>query len=344
MSDHGPGIDALDAALSRAYPGAHLGWVPFQSEQRTLNGIAAIAVDGPEPHFLFVTYGLSDLYGSESEDPAVSGFGFELTLRVARAKEERKGFDPWCRSLLEYLASYVNRQIAFRAGDNFDLGNPISEGSQLEALVFASDPVLSQLSTPNGTVNFLQCVLLTRDEFDAVRAWRGDSFTRLVAQHQPLFVTHVARSSLMSNPGFRATCEEGRARDGSSFVGTGRVAWVRHKPLLGRARAEVRVGCGAARDIAMGVRLNLPRGKPFIIVAGQETGLSERGTMQGLVFVPADRGGWFIDERDSEGRTLAISVVPSLVPAICASLEAASIGLLEWPDIPDFTMTIVADD
>ncbi|MDI9654077.1 suppressor of fused domain protein, partial [Burkholderia cenocepacia] len=48
-----------------------------------LDGISVWRRAAPVPHWHFVTYGLSELYAKESDDPAVSGFGFELTMRVA---------------------------------------------------------------------------------------------------------------------------------------------------------------------------------------------------------------------------------------------------------------------
>lgn len=38
-----------------------------------------------------MTYGFSDLFDKENPDPKVSGFGFELTLRLKLTKEELPG-------------------------------------------------------------------------------------------------------------------------------------------------------------------------------------------------------------------------------------------------------------
>ena len=58
-------------------------------------GISIYRAEDP-PHWHFVTYGFSELYSKESDDPAVSGWGFELTFRLVRGEEVTYVPDP-CR-------------------------------------------------------------------------------------------------------------------------------------------------------------------------------------------------------------------------------------------------------
>lgn len=59
-----------------------------------------------------------------------------------------------------------------------NLVEPITKDSRLESVLFALDAVLpSPLDGPDGAVTLLQCVLLARDEYDALRAWQSPRFT-----------------------------------------------------------------------------------------------------------------------------------------------------------------------
>jgi suppressor of fused-like protein len=47
-----------------------------------------------------VTYGLSELYVKETDDPEISGFGYKMTLRIPRDELEDRPPD-WAFVLLE---------------------------------------------------------------------------------------------------------------------------------------------------------------------------------------------------------------------------------------------------
>ncbi|MEU4426528.1 suppressor of fused domain protein [Actinoplanes sp. NPDC024001] len=147
-TERAPGRDAIDAALARLYPGAVPQRVSFSTSApgSILHGCAAYPADG---HWHFVTYGLSELYDkSEDDDPDWSGWGFELTLRIARGAEpEPPG---WPFALLHRAATLVNSQGALlEDGDRIDVDPP---------LVVSRDPQLGQIDTPNGRVVFLLAV------------------------------------------------------------------------------------------------------------------------------------------------------------------------------------------
>ncbi|KAG1606612.1 hypothetical protein G6F45_013943 [Rhizopus arrhizus] len=47
----------------------------------------ASAADAPVPHWHYITYGFSELYAKESSDADASGYGSELTFRLAAVDE-----------------------------------------------------------------------------------------------------------------------------------------------------------------------------------------------------------------------------------------------------------------
>ncbi|GAA3863289.1 suppressor of fused domain protein [Tessaracoccus defluvii] len=89
--DSAPGWDAIDAALLPLYPEqepGHYGSLPgMAGGNNPLQGISVYRRTDPVPHWHFVTYGFTELFGKETDDPETSGFGFELTMRLAAPEE-----------------------------------------------------------------------------------------------------------------------------------------------------------------------------------------------------------------------------------------------------------------
>ena len=122
------GWDAIDAALRPLYGDqapAHVGFGPTPAlGGADLQGASAYARDD---HWHYVSYGLSDLFDAGSDNPAqdpdgtpLSGWGFELTLRVARGPEETA--PTWPFLVLNHLATYVQRKgVPLSAGERFDM-------------------------------------------------------------------------------------------------------------------------------------------------------------------------------------------------------------------------------
>ncbi len=89
-----PGWDAITAALERLYPGQEpkhyatvLKWMFGGPDP--LDGVSVWKRMEPVPHWHYLSYGLSELYAKESGDADTSGYGFELTFRLAC--EARRG-------------------------------------------------------------------------------------------------------------------------------------------------------------------------------------------------------------------------------------------------------------
>lgn len=227
-----PGWLAIDGALAPLYGdqtplhwGTVISWM--LGGRDPLDGISGYRNDGPPLHWHFVSYGMSELYGKESKDVDVSGWGFELTFRLAReAADETPPM--WPLSLLQNLGRYMfDSGNSFGAGHHLDCNGPIALEAEtdLVALLFLPDPQLDPIDTPHGRVQFLQLVGITADELEACRAWNTESFGGVLKKSNPLLVTDLRRKSILSDPLLLAEVEEGRSRDGSSSAVSLTLSW-----------------------------------------------------------------------------------------------------------------------
>ncbi len=190
--DNAPGWDAIHLAVTRIVGQQEplhwgTGTLPGQDG---VYGISAYRADG---HWLLVTFGLTDLFDTtEDEDPDVSGWGFELTLRVPAAGDP----PAWSLRLLEQLGRYVySGAKTLRAGHRLDPGGPITgkPDTRLTALAFTEDPQLSQISSPNGTVNFIAVVGITAAELAQMKTSTTEAVLADLRNRSPLLVTDVGR-------------------------------------------------------------------------------------------------------------------------------------------------------
>jgi len=176
-----PGWDAINAALAPLYAGQeprHFGTaLPYTlGGQDPLDGISVYWADAPVPHWHYITYGFSELYAKESSDADASGYGFELTFRLAAEAGENAGSTPpvWPMNLLQNLARYVfGSGNVFEDGHHLNANGPIAleTGTRLCHLAFIADPQLPARDTANGHLQFLQLVGLTDEEMEAVKRW-----------------------------------------------------------------------------------------------------------------------------------------------------------------------------
>jgi hypothetical protein len=330
--DEASGWDAIDAACERLYPTqpnpAHVASVPhppFRDDQ-LIYGISAYKAETPK-HWHFVTYGFSELYEKESDDPAVSGWGFELTFRLARSKEKLP--PNWALNFLMNLGTYVCRSgNPFGDGHCMDLNGPICVGSDtaIRAIAFTADPQLGTIDTPNGRVEFLQVVGLTADEHNAITDWRTDAVLGVLRERNPLLVTDLARRSALEEPATAARVQAGIDAEGSSapanYVAV--VEWA----ATGRGASKsvtLTLGARGVQSLLPKLRSRLAHGREFALV----------GRAQSAEFRVAKKTGWKAG-RDGE---LQIDLDPAALAALRDRLRPSR-GRYEWPELPGFTLVV----
>ncbi|GKV55062.1 hypothetical protein NCCP2222_10090 [Sporosarcina sp. NCCP-2222] len=252
------GWDAIDRAVKTIYGeqepkhyGTLISYALGGSDP--LDGISVYKSVEPVPHWHFVTYGFSELYEKETEDPEESGYGFELTFRLVREEDEEEP-PAWALNLLQNMGRYVfNSGNVFRAGDYLDANGPICLGAdtQLTALAFVKDPELEAMDTPNGHVEFLQMVGITHDELEAMQTWNTLGVLAAGLSHIPSYVTDLGRDTILADHSVAKIVQEGMEKEGSNtgflFVdqlewSAGKKGWLRQTPsvlTIGAKQAEI---------------------------------------------------------------------------------------------------------
>ena len=206
-SDHAaPGWDAIDSRLKEVYG---------SQEPRHWGTIVKAMLGGPDPldgisayqsraggisHLHFCTYGYSELYYNEDAvGKDFSGFGFEMTFRLASPlpPTEEPG---WVLNLLQNLARYV-----FKSGKWFGeyhwipANGPIrlEYETDIVGLAFVRDPELPSIESPHGTAEFIQAFGITSAELASLMA-KSRSCEQIIEEQQrsnPMLVTDLARRS-----------------------------------------------------------------------------------------------------------------------------------------------------
>jgi suppressor of fused-like protein len=268
--DESPGWEAIDGALRGIYGdrqpthyGTLLKWSLGGPDP--LDGVSAYARTEPVPHWHFVSYGMTELYGKESDNLQESGWGFEFTFRLARDPAEAEP-PAWALNFLQNLARYVyNSGNWFEPGHHMNVNGPIAsdrDDSEIRAIGFVPDPELGGISTPHGRVEFLQVVGLAAEEYEAVQRWNAGALLELLAPWMPLYTTDIDRRSLLSDPQVAGAVQRGIERDGSTsgtlYVTTAH--WDRDG-----ATTTLRLGALQSTAVGQTLRGRLPFGRDLIL-------------------------------------------------------------------------------
>lgn len=235
-----------------------------------LQGISAYWRDKPAPHWHLITYGFSELYDKESEDPTYSGYGFELTFRLKATPGDDQP-PTWAMNFLQNLARYVfTSGNVFNDGDWMPLNGPIAsaETTAIVSMAIKADPELEAIDTPNGRLAFLQVIGLTDEEEQALKRWSSHGLLDALSDALPLWVTDLSRESLVDIEPYRTLVADGTARDGSS---TGHFwidhpSWKQEKRLLRSNLTTVSLGAQNIAQIVAILPLRLPFGRPLRVL------------------------------------------------------------------------------
>ncbi|HEY4057355.1 MAG TPA: suppressor of fused domain protein [Kofleriaceae bacterium] len=330
-----PGWEAIDAALRPLYGDmkpAHVGTaIPYSlGGPDPLPGLSAYPRTEPVPHWHFVTYGFTELHEKESTEGDESGFGFELTLRLARRLDE--DVPPiWALNFLQNLGRYVfgtgNR---FAAGHKMGLNGPIELDSQtkITAICFADDPELGELESANGKARFVQIVGITDDEYKLIQEWSTTGLTEILAKKLPLLVTDLSRSSVLEDPVIARIAETRVAAEGSSedlsFAGDMKLGDSAVSTDDGRIRIELGALYAAALPRAMRGRIR--HGRTYEL----------RGQDSVLRLEPASSVGYSRD-----GDLVTLQVTQNLAREIEAQLRDVHAGAYDFEAWPQLEIVIV---
>jgi hypothetical protein len=292
-----------------------------------LQGISVYKNLEPLPHFHYVTYGFSELYEKESDDPEVSGFGFELTFRLAcGAGDEDPPF--WALNFLQNIARYVfSTGNRLAKNHHIDLNGPIAldEETDICYIALAIDPQLGEINSANGRVAFLQVVGLCADEYELVKDWDCGKMLEQIARRWPLLVTDLRRESILSSNALAAEIRERAEQEGSSQGETfaKEVCWLTKGDLL-----SITIGATATRDVVKLLKSRLTHGKPFTVY----------GREQGVVFQPAAQNGWKTEEM-----LAVLSLSPPMIAEMLGALKAER-GVYRWPSMPQVAIQVVPSE
>src|SRR6185437_4986822 len=280
------GWKAIDAALAQIHgekePPFHFAAVPPYAlgGEDPLQGISVYERDQPVPHWHFVTYGFSELYDKESDDLAVSGFGFELTCRLAMQEEEPPF---WALHLLQNLARYVFQTgNVFEAGHYLDCNGPIALGqtTDIRALLFAAEPELREMDTSNGKVQFLQVVGITLDELLQIKKWNASGFLKILGEQVPFLITDLSRPSILRSKRVQLTVGQLAEGEGSNteVIFVGEASYTLQKA----GKVRVIFGAKGVMDLKEILLARLKFSRPFQVASSQAC----------IVFSPGSAINW----------------------------------------------------
>lgn len=199
------GWDSIDEVVKKLYPDQepkHYGTIIkyMLGGEDPLDGVSIYESNRQQPHYHFVSYGMSNLYyDAEKAGEEYSGWGFEFTFRLAPFEED-KGDPKWAVSLIQNLAKYVfDSEKWFEEYHFIPTNSPIrlNTNTEITAIAFVLDPEMGKIDTPHGEVQFLQMVGLTTNEYEKLKQNPKTMETKKLLdklkENNPLLITDLDR-------------------------------------------------------------------------------------------------------------------------------------------------------
>ncbi len=329
----GPGWEAIDRALKAVYgdvaPRHYPGVPSIAGGPDPLQGVSAFKNLQPRPHWHFVTYGFTELFAKEWEDPNISGFGFELTFRLSCGAKDPEP-PSWAVHFLQNLGRWVFRsRKGVQVGQHLDLQGPIAPlaMTDIRAVLFARDVKLNKkVKGPFGQFEFLQVVGITLDELDVLKDWRGEGLLDLLAESDPFLVTDLERRSILRDEKTATRVKTRAAKEGSSLneLVTPMVRWSRSR---GGKHVALKLGAAVVDDVLRLLKGRIEHDRPFRLLASE-------GDNAQVLFEPARKAGFRADKQ-----TLQIQLSRSATEELKQTLRPER-GHYEIPSIGGLTVTV----
>lgn len=171
------GWDAITAEFERVYPGQTnpLHYAPplpmMLGGKDPLQGISVY--DGGD-YWHFVSYGLSELYDKQTSDPEYSGFGMEYTFKLKKENYENEAAElSNVVGNLQVIARipFVKRELILPYEYVYSgqtTGIDAYQKSDLVGFISVPDPTVNTLETPNGKVEFVEFIGVTKAEIESL--------------------------------------------------------------------------------------------------------------------------------------------------------------------------------
>ena len=175
IDDSALGWEAIDAEFNRIYPD--------QPNPLHYGTVIKYMLGGPDPldgisvydageFWHFVSYGLSELYTKESEDPEYSGYGIELTFKLKKSTNDEEEIKNGC-GLLQYVARYIFQTGKVVLPEEYIYtkqteGIDAQQNSNLTGFLTATDDLANTIDTPHGKVEFVTLIGATDAELRSV--------------------------------------------------------------------------------------------------------------------------------------------------------------------------------
>jgi len=185
-------------ALTKAYQALY----PDDDNPRQYNALVHYDAGGLDPlnmvsvydggdFWHFVSYGLTEIFEKVTEYKDVSGYGYELNMRLAKKGAESEEVITSVAGLMQAVARLTYRDARiFREGDLVRLGelDHINTGlfTNIKAFLITGDPDLDAIDTVNGSVKFLTLTGLDKDRLNDWYDGHPDiSATRYITMLEP---------------------------------------------------------------------------------------------------------------------------------------------------------------
>jgi hypothetical protein len=195
---------SIDSALDRLYPTEtdfRFGLKPGSAgEEPPLAEVVAYRSSKPAPHWHYITYGLTELEEKTSQDPKLSGFGVEYTLRLFDQSDQPP---PWPINLLRYLATRTREtREPYDPGHSMNLPSKMLEevSKGVEGLAFYEDEDLHSIDTPTGHITFVNVIPLMAEEYALIGSWDAHKVAAEIRVLQKDLLWRRDRKSLLKGP------------------------------------------------------------------------------------------------------------------------------------------------